>query len=72
MLSRASEMGMLKGRVLSRRKWRGWESSVTCTVNGVVSLEWALTQGSYPRHGATYNNLHRLHKALGSASRGRA
>lgn len=55
---------MLKRRVLSRRKWRGSES-VTCTVNGLVSLEWTFTQGSYPRHGATYNNFHRLHKALG-------
>lgn len=40
-------------------------ASVTCTVDGLVPLEWTLTQGSYPGHGPAQNNFHRFHKALG-------
>lgn len=39
--------------------------SITCIVNGFISLERTFAQGSHPSHRSTQNNLHRFHKALG-------
>lgn len=57
-------MVKLKEKVLTGTEVRR-TGPITCVVNGLISLERTLTQGSDSSHGSTQNNLHGFHKALG-------